>query len=185
MSETRARDLYAGSRLSRFFGRLALFALIVAVFLLLDGRWEHAVVAFAVFFAFSWMGYRAAGGARNPALYDGTPPVPPITDASAVVQWFVRYDPKLSHIRRYYASSIPTLQTVVLNDLTVHDSPFKLKAHIDALTSELIQLTQTRVNLAEPSPSNDLLQKQETEALLGARLRILGYFLLKKYGIEP
>lgn len=185
MSENDHKDIYSGSRTSRLFGKLAVYCLVLMVFFLLVRSWSNALIAFGAVLLFSWIGYRAAGGAQNPALYAGPPPMPAITNESAVVDWFLRYDPKLSDVRNYLQSAIPELRTQVLYDLAVHNSPFKLKAHIDNLTAELVQLIEDRQKGQELPCSDFGVNSRASEVMLAARLRILGYFLLKKYGIDP
>ncbi len=62
-------EVYGGSLLSKLFGRVGAFLDLCAVLALCSGNFLTAVVFLAVGIALSYVGYRLAGGRRNPALW--------------------------------------------------------------------------------------------------------------------
>lgn len=60
--------IYAGRRLSKFFGFVSFLGLLSAVIALIRLQWGAVVTGLVVFLAAAYVGYRTAGGRRNPAL---------------------------------------------------------------------------------------------------------------------
>ncbi|HHV61436.1 MAG TPA: hypothetical protein GXX51_02195 [Firmicutes bacterium] len=63
-------DLYGGSRLSRFLGGAAFFCLALAVISIFSAGLAPAGVYFILSLILSYLSYKLAGGARNPAFYE-------------------------------------------------------------------------------------------------------------------
>jgi hypothetical protein len=57
-----------GSRLSSFFGSLFIGALIISIFELVTFHWVTSLIYFGLSILLAYIGYRLAGGARNPGL---------------------------------------------------------------------------------------------------------------------
>lgn len=60
--------IYAGSRISKFFGFVSFLSLVFAVIALIRLQWGVVVTGLVAFLAAAYVGYRAGGGRRNPAL---------------------------------------------------------------------------------------------------------------------
>jgi hypothetical protein len=60
--------IYTGSRLSKFFGFLSFLGLLFAVIALIRLQWGTVVTGLVVFLGAAYVGYRTAGGRRNPVL---------------------------------------------------------------------------------------------------------------------
>jgi hypothetical protein len=61
--------VYGGSLLSKLFGRAGAFLELVALLAICSGNFLVAVVFFVIGLALSYLGYRLAGGRRNPELW--------------------------------------------------------------------------------------------------------------------
>lgn len=167
-------DLYGGSILSRWAGRLAFVVLLVAVVAAVDGQWTVAPIAFLLFLLLSHLGYKASGGARNPALYQGVPPVPDIRDEPSVVDWFLQYDRKLEDVRRRFPDLLPSLRQHVLADLRAYPDAHSLNRHVQSLSEwysrELAPQFAATLRDAESldeTRRSDAERVIRTEALLG------------------
>lgn len=181
-------DLYAGSTLSRLMGRVAFFLLLGAIGALIAGEWAAVAVFLVLSGLASYGGYRAAGGARNPALYDGGKPLTPlIHDEEAVVDWFLQFDEKIRDFRNNFPSLLPVVRKEVLLALHQHESPSALQDYVKSLGDRHLKVLE---RLAHQQVGDDIgikekLQALQEEAVVAAKMRILGYFLLRKYGIQP
>lgn len=71
--------IHAGSRLSKFFGFVSFLGLLSAVVALIRLEWGAVATGLVVFLAAAYVGYRTAGGRRNPAL--------PRLDTKSKPQW--------------------------------------------------------------------------------------------------
>lgn len=181
-------DLYGGSRLSRLMGQLSLFLLLGAIGAVIVGEWAAVAVFLVLSGLASCAGYRAAGGARNPALYDGgKPPIPPIHDEEGVVDWFLQFDDKIRDLRSNFPSLLPIVRNEVLLALHQHGSPSALQHYVKSLgdrySEVLVRLTHQQVR--DDVGLEERRQALQEEAAVAAKMRILGYFLLRKYGIQP
>ena len=144
---------------------------------------------------FSWM----FGGekkepepAKAPQVAD-KPMMPDISDEAAVIDWFLKFDDKLSDLRSgLQPKGIEYIRGEVAGDLGEHRSAEALKAHVAKVSMfhssiALPELARRHMN-GGPLPGETeagYMQIIMIEKLCAAKMRILGYFLLKKHGIQP
>lgn len=64
-------DLYKGSSLSKAFGFISFVLLIFSVFQLITSNWALGIFGIVLSIATAYIGYRFAGGRRNPAIWKG------------------------------------------------------------------------------------------------------------------
>ena len=196
-------DLYGGSAIAEFGGLLFVAGLAWAAMCLFDGRPGSAALLVLASGAVGFVAYLLSGGASNPALYEETPnstfarggrapPVPPISATDAVVDWFLAYDEKIGDLRLLASTlGLQKAREEILNDLSAHREAASLKAHLDkvsAFWSEMaLPAAATRFQdgpIAGESEA-DARMVMLLEAVLAAKVRVLGYFLLKRHGIQP
>ena len=122
--------------------------------------------------------------------------VPDILKAEEVIEWFIFQDEKIKDFREWWAPhEVNDFKAILLKDVNELDSAEKIqnvlnifgKQHPELLM-KIASAYEYRKNLARSL--NEEEQKIYTnliraESFLAAKLRILGYFLLKKYGIDP
>jgi len=142
-----------------------------------------------------------SGGERNAAVSKenyvtkealGTPPpIPPISKPGQVVDWFLRYDSKISDYRLNYPEGLPDLKADILTDLESSNDAATLEARFDSTMAqydEVLAQASARYEVGGPvggESQEDYAEIMHAQAYLSAKIRVLGYFLLNKYGIQP
>ncbi len=113
------------------------------------------------------------------------PKIPPIDNEDEVVEWFLRYDDKIKHEFLTDSTIFEKAKNEILDNLREHSDASSLQSFIEkisvAYTEKLLPSIATNHENNEEVPWQLLI----TEMLFSAKMRILGYFLLKKYGIQP
>jgi hypothetical protein len=124
-------------------------------------------------------------------LWPFKPSVPDITHEENVVNWFLKYDSIANKINETFPpENIKIIKQSILKDVLENDTLEKLnKTLSDVEEKHTLALTQMALLTMKSTPLNH----EETLALgtLGfdevyyfIELRILGYFLLKKFGVD-
>lgn len=112
------------------------------------------------------------------------PALPSIDNETAVVEWFLKYDDKVK-----LTIDDPVLfnriKNEILTDLQKHNDGPSLKEFISVVSK--FYWDNILPKMAEDQKNNRAISNEIIliEILLSAKMRILGYLLLKKYGIQP
>ena len=119
------------------------------------------------------------------------PRIPPISDTEGVIDWFLRYDDKIADLRRRFPVALNAVKTEIMNDLAAHAGGQALKRHlewVDKIWRHHLQESTKRYEAGGPL-AGELPEEASAffynEAVYAAESRILGYFLLRRYGIQP
>ena len=116
----------------------------------------------------------------------GKPPVPSVEDEPGVVEWFLKHDDKLKDVRKTFPGQLPKIQADVLADLKKFPDGPSLEKHVRGITggyeSAFLPAAAALQQRGGPYDSDDLMVFF-IEAMAATKMRVLGYFLLKKYGI--
>jgi predicted rRNA methylase YqxC with S4 and FtsJ domains len=120
------------------------------------------------------------------------PSVPNISNESGVINWFLNYDDKASEAKRKFPSAnLEVIKKSILKDVLDNNSFEKLTKVFKELEQKH---TETLKHMALMSPNFESFSRDEMiqfgtlgfdEVFYIVELRILGYFLLKKYGLDP
>ena len=124
--------------------------------------------------------------------------IPPIYKSEKVVDWFLQNDSKIKDYSRNYPDKLKKLKADILAEIEANSNGPALKEHVKNIGSEY---EKALINIAnkydstnwhsafkasvEAGESHKDYSLFHFEAYLAAKMRILGYFLLKKYGIQP
>ncbi|MFH0982098.1 MAG: hypothetical protein V2A79_11210 [Planctomycetota bacterium] len=111
------------------------------------------------------------------------PPVPSIADVGAVIEWFLTYDSKLDDVRAHFPGAIGALKAEIATDVRAVTDAAQLQARLDELSAThgaLLERIASGYAAGSASPDD-----YYAEATCAAKLRILGYFFLRRYGIQP
>ena len=113
------------------------------------------------------------------------PNIPPIDNEEAVIKWFLKYDDKIKNDFFTDPTIFEKAKNEILDNLREHSDASSLQSFIkkisDAYTEKILPSIATKHENNEEIP----FQFMVMEMLFSAKMRILGYFLLKKYGIQP
>lgn len=111
--------------------------------------------------------------------------IPPIKDEEAVISWFLKNDDKIETVFFVKEEYFQKAKSEILKNLQEHQSAESLQGFVDKISTIYTeQILPTIANCHKQNqeiPSEILI----TEFVLSAKMRILGFFLLKKYGIQP
>ena len=121
------------------------------------------------------------------------PPIPPVTDEAGVVNWFLLYDEKIADFRRNFPSKINEARHEFIADLQQNGTTaVSLKTQLQKISTFYSEVVLPQAGLRTqhggPLPNEtreDYREVMFLEAALAAKMRIFGYVLLKKYGIQP
>ena len=115
------------------------------------------------------------------------PPVPPITDEGAVINWFIEHDKHLNGLRSNFPDRIAAVAIDIQGVLNETSSGQSLRATVAKISTFFTNFTPQEIALYQRGApfSDDEWSFLFTCELAGAKMRILGYFLEKKYGIDP
>lgn len=117
----------------------------------------------------------------------GRPPVPPITNEGAVINWFLEHDKHLNGLRANFPDRIAAVATDIQGVLNETSSGRSLHATVGNISKFFTNFTPQEVALYQRGApfSDDEWSFLFVCELAGAKLRILGYFVKEKYGIDP
>lgn len=124
-------------------------------------------------------------------LFNIKPNLPNIKETEKVIDWLIRYDDKTKDFRNKFDTKISDLKEEILYELKKYDNASELKQNIIILSS--IYHSYIFPEALKRYDNNGLLPDDTEkfyislmyqESWLSAKLRIEGYFLLKKYGIQ-
>jgi hypothetical protein len=118
---------------------------------------------------------------------------PDLNNESAVVEWFLQHDEKVADLRRDFPSRLEEAREEILTDLRAHSArAASLQEQFTKISSfyftQLLPTVVERRRHGGPRPDEtvaDYLDLMFMESVLAAKLRIFGYILLKKHGIDP
>ncbi len=116
------------------------------------------------------------------------PNIPSVDDSDGVIEWFINHDDKLADVRRYGLNQ--WVYKDVASDLATHgSSKDSLIKHLKSL-SEFYALVLEQLALRKDGPldgetPDKVAELHCLEIMCAAKMRILGYFLLRKYGVNP
>lgn len=116
--------------------------------------------------------------------FGSKPYIPPINDEGGVVEWFLQYDDKIADFRTNFPGSLEMLRTETLGILQQHQGGPALQRRVRELSDEYtatLGRVASQVDGGETPPDEELM----TESAIAAKIRILGYFLLRKHNIQP
>lgn len=113
------------------------------------------------------------------------PNIPPIDNEEEVIEWFLKYDDKIKNDFLADPKIFEKAKNEILDNLKEHSDAPSLQSFIkkisDAYTKKLLPSIAASHENNEEIPWQILIM----EMLFSTKMRILGYFLLKKYGIQP
>lgn len=125
------------------------------------------------------------------------PKVPDILDEVGVIKWFLRYD---DTCKKYWArffkgkyknkSIVQKVVNEILQELKINKNADLLERRIRVMSDEIVdKLMKSGLPMVKPDLYANLSSQEEAVgvtyfSILVAKSRILGYFLLKKYGIQ-
>ena len=123
--------------------------------------------------------------------------MPPIDDPTAVVEWFLRSDEGIAEHLKFVAKLSPGIfwetRTEALNDLRRFDGAEALTTQASFLTRRWeAVVAEARQMMDKHGGPESVPEADEAElgrlavsqAILAARVRILGHFLEEKYGVD-
>ena len=115
------------------------------------------------------------------------PPVPPITEEGSVINWFLAYDEQLNGLRANFPDQIAEVAMDIQGVLIDKADGPSLHATVTNISKGVTEFMPQEVALYQRGGpfSDDELRFLFVCELGGAKLRILGYFLEKKYGFDP
>ena len=122
----------------------------------------------------------------------GKPKMPPISDEPGVVDWFLKHDDLLKDIRKKFSSQeMWALTQDHLLDLKNFPDGDSLSQHLQDLSRKYDKILPLAAEVHKRGGASSDDQREIfakvllNEAILASKLRILGYILKTKYGIEP
>jgi hypothetical protein len=123
----------------------------------------------------------------------GHPTMPPITDDAGIVDWFLRHDDAISDLRRNFPSRVEEARREFIADLKRNGSTGPLLkaqlAKVSKFYSEVVlpgaAERQQRGGPILGETRQEYLDVMFLEAALAAKMRIFGYILVNRYGIQP
>jgi len=124
-------------------------------------------------------------------LFNIRPNLPNIEKTEEVVDWLIRYDDKIKDFRNKFKTKISDLKKEILYELKKYDNASELKQNMIALSSiyhsyifpEALKRYDNKGPLSDDT-KKFYISLIYQESWLSAKMRIEGYFLLKKYGIQ-
>ncbi len=119
--------------------------------------------------------------------------IPDVTDEAGVVEWFLQHDDMIGDRRRRFPYRVEAAKQEILADLKDNSvTASSLQTRITEInsfySSRLLPAAAARWERRGPLPDesrDDYAELMFLEWAVAAKLRILGYFLLKKFGIDP
>lgn len=118
------------------------------------------------------------------------PEMPPIDDEAGVVSWFLEHDETNSDLRTRFPTMIDNTREEILHTLRAYPDGQSLLAHLQEVGSFYLELLRPQAQLREkqrgPLPGEteeDAVKIVVLEAVVGAKIRILRYFLSERYGV--
>lgn len=145
-----------------------------------------------------WIAYEDRIGSLQMSESGAQEILPPIDDPTAVVEWFLRSDEGVAGHMRFAAKLSPGIfwetRAEALNDLRRFDGAEALTAQASFLTRRWEAVVAEARQMMDkhggpesvPEADEDELGRLAvSQAILAARVRILGHFLEEKYGIDP
>jgi hypothetical protein len=111
------------------------------------------------------------------------PSIPPVADSLGVVTWFLRHDDKIGEFRSRFPTAVTALRDEVVREITAIQSADQLQQYLSQLSAYYSSaLAHAASELAAGRLPAD---GGYAESATAAKMRILGYILLRKYGIQP
>lgn len=125
-------------------------------------------------------------GILNSLFGPGT--IPSIDDANGVIEWFLKYD-DVRNFKRLFPAKVDSLKEDILLDMSKHNDATSLEKFINEAMEFWEHTVFPQAFLRKDGPVESESEQERIEIIamesfLSAKLRILGYFLSKKYGIE-
>ena len=118
----------------------------------------------------------------------GKPPIPPIDDEPAVVQWFLNHDDELRDVRNNFGGQLPRIQADVLADLKKFPDGPSLERHVQGIAggyeNTFLPAAASLQQRGVAYTSDDVMVFF-IEAMAATKMRVLGYFLQTKFRIRP
>lgn len=115
------------------------------------------------------------------------PSIPPITIESAVINWFLNHDKHLNGLRANFPDQVAAVAADIQKVLNDAADGRSLHATVTNISEFFVEYTPAEIALYQRGApfSDDEWKFLFTCELAGAKMRILGYFLKEKYGIDP
>lgn len=128
---------------------------------------------------------------RYHSFLNRPPSVPSIENEVAVVDWFLKYDNNTRNLRTNFKPMLEQIKQDILTDLRNNADESSLKQFVQGAMKfwEDTAFPQAALRLQTGHPTEGETQEDwikiiYAEQYLAAKIRVLGYFLLKKYGIQ-
>lgn len=127
---------------------------------------------------------------RGDECVSAKPEMPPITDEAGVVNWFLQYDETNKDLRSRFPIMMDNTREEILHTLQTYPDADSLLAHLKEVSGFYLDLLRPQAELREKQkgPLPDETEEEAVkivvlESVVGAKIRILRYFLSERYGI--
>jgi hypothetical protein len=111
------------------------------------------------------------------------PTIPQIADSLGVVTWFLRHDDKISEFRSRFPTAVMALRDEVVCEINAIQSADQLQQYLSQLSAYYSSVLAH--GASEVAAGRNPADGGYAESATAAKMRILGYILLRKYGIQP
>ncbi len=115
------------------------------------------------------------------------PPIPSLGDDRGVVRWFLQHDDHLNGLRSNFSGQLRNVEEEILSTLRAKDSGRALKATLGNVVKGHEHFSLKALDLYRRGApfSEEEVQILFLDEMASAKMRILGYFLKMRYGIDP
>ena len=125
-------------------------------------------------------------------MFGFKPTVPDIQTERGVIDWFIECDEKIKDLKEVFSlGEMKEFKRFVLNDVLLNNSAEKLDALLKLFRKQYQEilpraaLLEEKINSLTGEGKIAAMNVIKAESFLAGKMRILGYFLLKKYGKNP
>lgn len=117
--------------------------------------------------------------------------VPPIWEESQVIDWFLINDHEIADLRQFSPELLQAVKNEIIHDLHTHNNAQSLKSFLEGMANFWgdTLLPQALLRKKNQGPlhgesEEDAVRMVFMERCVAAKVRVLGYFLLKKFGVQ-
>jgi hypothetical protein len=111
------------------------------------------------------------------------PQIPQIGDVAGVVTWFLQQDDKIADFRSRFPTALTAFRDEVVREINAIQSGEHLQQYLSQLSA--CYSSALAHAASEFAAGRNPADGGYAESATAAKMRILGYILLRKYGIQP
>ncbi len=100
-----------------------------------------------------------------------------------MVDWFLQYDDKIADLRARFPRALSSLRDEIIAEVAQNPTLMALQNRIAAISKLYDDVLRALCDVRGPQDSG--ADPGYAESSCAAKLRILGYFLVRRHGVQP